>query len=110
MQLSAIKFMMEIIQVLVIACNTALTSECHGDGPHPASWRAASVADQSNKLVMDPSGLLNTKVLRRTIPWTVKRQGRPAPNDYAPAYKSEVGNDLHIWELASPADIVGRMI
>jgi hypothetical protein len=47
----------ELTQVLVIACSTALTSGCHGEGPHPASQRAASIAAQTSKLVMDPPGL-----------------------------------------------------
>jgi hypothetical protein len=49
-------------------------------------------------------------VLIHAIPWTVKRRGRPAPNDSAPVCKSEVGNYLYMWDLASPADIAGRMI
>jgi hypothetical protein len=110
MQLSATKVMTEIIQVLVIACSNDLTSGFHGDGPHPASWRAASISAGSNKLIMDLPGLRDSKLLRRAIHWTVKRRGRPVTNASSPTCKSEVGNDLHIWDSASPADIAGRMI
>jgi hypothetical protein len=90
MQLSTMKVMTELVQVLVVTCSTALNYGCYGEGPLPASWRATSIAARSNRLVMDPPGLRDTKVLRRAIPWTVKRRGNPAPNASAPVCMSEV--------------------
>jgi hypothetical protein len=110
MELSAIKDMTELVQVLVMTCSTTLNSGCHWEGPHPASWRAASIAARSRKIIMDPPGLWDTRLLSRAKPRTVKSWGNTSPNASAPVCMKGVGKDLHIRDLASPADIAGRMI
>jgi hypothetical protein len=49
--------MTELVQVLVMTCSTALNYGCHGEGLHQASRRAASIAAQSSRLIIDPPGL-----------------------------------------------------
>jgi hypothetical protein len=57
MQLSDMKVITELIQVLVITGSTVLNYGYHVEGPHPASWRAAAISACSSKLVIDHPGL-----------------------------------------------------